>query len=55
VLGLKEFYCTKPDKIIVILFSPLFVDYMKNKGKFKQESLVMDYICHGIELESYSP
>jgi hypothetical protein len=55
VLGLKEFHCTKPDEIIVTLFSPLFVDYMKNEGKFKLESSVMDYIYRGIELESYSP
>ncbi len=55
VLGLKEFHCTAEDKKIVTLFSPPFVDYVKNEGKFKTAELVADYIYRGAELESYSP
>jgi hypothetical protein len=36
ILGLKEFHCTRDDKKIVTLFSPPFVDYLKNKGSAKQ-------------------
>lgn len=55
VLGLKEFHCTKQDETVVTLFSPPFVDYVKNEGKFKPESSVIDYMYRGIELENYSP
>ena len=47
VLGLKEFHCTVDDKKIVTLFSPPFVNYVKNKGKFKTTELVADYIYRG--------
>jgi hypothetical protein len=55
VLGLKEFHCTKDGKKIVTLFSPPFVDYVKNEGKFKTAEMVADYIYRGEELEKYSP
>jgi hypothetical protein len=55
VLGLKEFHCTRDDKKIVTLFSPPFVEYVKNRGKFKTTELVVDYIYRGEELERYSP
>jgi hypothetical protein len=55
VLGLKEFHCTQDDKEIVTLFSPPYVDYMKNKGKFKIAETVTDYIYRGEELERCSP
>ena len=54
VLGLKEFHCTKPDETVVTLFSPPFVDYVKNEGKFKPESSVMDYMYREMELENHS-
>ena len=54
VLGLKEFHCTKPDETVVTLFSPPFVDYVKNEGKFKPESSVIDYMYRGMELENHS-
>jgi hypothetical protein len=55
VLGLKEFHCSQDDKKIITLFSPPFVDYVKNKGKFKTAEMVTDYIFRGVELEKYSP
>lgn len=55
LLGLKEFHCTQDDQKIVTLFSPPFVDYVKNEGKFKTTQMVADYIYRGAELESYSP
>jgi hypothetical protein len=55
VLGLKEFHCTVDDKKIVTLFSPPFVNYVENKGKFKMDEIVADYIYRGAELERYSP
>jgi hypothetical protein len=42
MLGLKEFHCTAEDKKIVTLFSPPFVDYVKNKGKFRTAELMAD-------------
>lgn len=55
VLGLKEFHCIQDEMKIVTLFSPPFVDYVKNEGKFKTTQMVADYIYRGAELESYSP
>src|SRR4051812_25302695 len=43
------------DKKIVTLFSPPFVDHVKNKGEFKTTEMVADYIYHREELEWYSP
>jgi hypothetical protein len=42
VLGLKEFHCTVDDEKIVTLFSPPFVNYVENKGKFKMDKMVAD-------------
>jgi hypothetical protein len=55
VLGQKEFHSTVDNKKIVTLFSPPFVNYVENKGKFKMDEMVADYIYRGAELERYSP